>query len=144
MNIPAFTAESSLYRSRKSYRATAKSSASLPAQFGQAEGIIYPTLSISNIVKSSLGSSGLVGRSLHDFIYVGRVPPISVRGCCQQCLSSIPCADESCRRQRLGSCTRECGAEVIGGCECPEDRVVCTSLRADGECCKPGEVCTLD
>lgn len=32
MNIPAFTAESSLYRSRNSYRvATAESSASLPA-----------------------------------------------------------------------------------------------------------------
>jgi hypothetical protein len=79
-----------------------------------------------------------------DHIDPNRTPPTSVRGCCRQCLSSMPCADESCRRQRLGSCTRQCDARSIGGCDCPPDRVVCNSSHADGECCKPGYVCALN
>jgi hypothetical protein len=120
MRLPGFSAETSLYKTNRHYRMIAK--------FGQVDGSIYPTLSINDLVKSSL-----------DFTYFDGLPPISIRGCCRQCLSSIPCADESCRRQRLGSCTRKCGADVIGGCDCPLGREVC-----EGLCCGAGEVCTLD
>ena len=130
MRLPGFSADASLYKTSRHYR--------MIARFGQAGGTICPMLSISDLVKSSLYLTDLVVRYSLDSIYVDRVPPISVRGCCQGCLSSIPCADESCRRQRSFSCTRKCGAEVIGGCECPPGRVVCASLRADGECCKLG------
>jgi len=136
MRLPGFSAETSLYKTRRHYRMT--------GTFGQADGTIYPTLSINDFVKSSLYITDLVVKSSLDFIYFDHPFPISVRGCCRQCLSSIPCADASCRRQRSFHCNRKCGAEVIGGCGCPPDRVVCTSLRAVGECCKPGEVCTLD
>jgi hypothetical protein len=108
-------------------------------KFGQADGTIYPALSINDLVKSSLYVTDLVVKSSLDFIYFDHPFPISVRGCCRQCLSSIPCADESCRRQRSYSCSHKCGADVIGGCECPPGREVC-----EGLCCGPGEVCTLD
>jgi hypothetical protein len=120
MSIPGFSAETSLYKTSRHYRMIAK--------FGQADGTVYPTLSMNDLVKSSL-----------DFIYIDRLPPLSIRGCCQDCLSSIPCADESCRRQRSFHCSRKCGADVIGGCGCPPGRMVC-----EGSCCGPGEVCTLD
>ena len=136
MSTPGFTAETTLYMTSRYYRTV--------ANFGQSAGAIYPTLSLIDLFKSSLNLADFAVRSLIDFIGVDQTPPISVRGCCRQCLSSIPCADESCRRQRLGFCTRNCGAEAIGGCGCPPGRVICTSLHADGECCEPGEVCTLD
>jgi len=110
MRLPGFTAETSLYKTIGHYRTVAR--------FGQADGSIYPMLSLDDLVKSSLDLTDLIVRFSRDLIYVNRVPPISVRGCCQRCLSSIPCADESCRRQRSFSCTRRCGGEVIGGCEC--------------------------
>lgn len=99
-------------------------------RFDQANGNIYSTLSINDTVKLS-----------PDFHFdrLGRYKLVSIRGCCRQCLSSIPCADESCRRQRRGFCTKKCGADVIGGCECPPGREVC-----EGLCCGPGEVGTLD
>lgn len=136
MNLPGFSAETSLYNTSAYYRTM--------ANFGQAAVSLSSALSINDYTKFSPDLRDLLSRPLVDSIYVDLSPRISARTCCQSCLAKTPCADESCRRQRLSSCTRKCGAEVIGGCACPPDRVVCNSLRADGECCKPGEVCTLD
>jgi hypothetical protein len=130
MNIPQFTAQASLYKSSGHYR--------MIGRFDQGDGTIYPTLSINDFVKSSLTLSDLEAKS-SLFAYLDQISPISVRGCCRQCLQSIPCADESCRRQRLYYCSSKCNAEGIGGCDCPPGRRVC-----EGLCCGPGEVCTLD
>ncbi len=121
MRLPGFNAETSLYKTRAHYRMIGK--------FGQADGPIYPSLSINDLVRSS-----------PDFIYdrLEHTDFVSVRACCRDCLS-FPCADESCRRQRAHHCNNKCNAYVIGGCGCPPGRVVC-----EGSCCKPGDVCTLD
>ena len=128
MRLPGFNAETSLYKTSRHYRMTGK--------FGQAYGTIYPTLSISNLFKTSLAFIDLISTSLGDSFYVDRPSPISVKGCWRQCLGSIPCADESCRRQRDFSCTRKCGPVP---CSKP-GQTPCHF----GRCCEAGEVCTLD
>lgn len=129
MSLPGFDAETSLYRTSRHYHTT--------GAVDQADAAISPALSINDLVRSSLD---FIGRGVESLlVYLDHPVPISVRGCCRQCLSSIPCADESCRRQRSFYCDRQCGAEVIGGCDCPPGRAVC-----EGLCCGPGEVCTLD
>jgi len=100
MRLPGFNAETSLYKPSSHYRMT--------GIVGQADRAIYPTLSISDVVKLS-----------PDFTDFARLQPtdfVSVRACCRDCLLSIPCADESCRRQRLYHCTSKCNAELTGGC----------------------------
>jgi len=52
LNIPGFSAETSLYKTSRHYRMIGK--------FGQADGTIYPALSISDLVRSSLGLADLV------------------------------------------------------------------------------------
>jgi hypothetical protein len=130
MRLPGFSAEISLYKNSRHYRTT--------GIFGQTDESVYHVRSISDLVKSPLTLRHHTASSLIDFIYSDVLTPISVRRCCQDCLSSFPCADESCRRQRLFDCSRKCNAEVIGGCGCPPGRAVC-----EGHCCRPGEVCTL-
>jgi hypothetical protein len=127
MNIPKFTAEASLYRTSRYYRMT--------ATFDDAYGTMYPAFSITDFVKIS-----------SDFLDLHHPVPIAwvkTWACCRNCLASFPCADESCRRQRLFSCTRKCDAELTGGCDtkvwCPPGIAAC-----NGVCCEPGEVCTLD
>src|SRR4030095_14310592 len=119
MNIPKFTAQASLYRTSRHYRMT--------ATFDDTYGTMYPALSITDFVK--------ISPDLLDF-YLTWVNP---RACCENCLASIPCVDESCRRQRLSFCTHKCDAYDIGGCACPPGRPVC-----EGQCCREGEVCTTD
>jgi hypothetical protein len=126
MNIPGFSAETSLYKTSRHYRSIGK--------FNQADGTVYPALSINDLVKFS--PDFYFDRQGWRDIVSG---DISIRGCCRDCLSSFPCADESCRRQRLFDCNRKCNAETIGGCGCPPGRAVC-----EGLCCGQGEVCTLD
>ena len=128
MRLPGFSAETSLYKTSRHYR--------LIAKFGQADGTIYLTLSINALVKSSLDFIELGTKSSLDLIYFDRPSPISGRECWRQCLGSNPCADESCRRQRGFSCTKKCGPQP-----CPKlGQTRCYF----GECCEPGEVCTLD
>jgi len=55
MNIPGFSAETSLYKTSRHYRMIGK--------FGPADGTIYPTLSISDPVRSSLGLADLAVKS---------------------------------------------------------------------------------
>ncbi len=108
-------------------------------KFGHNDEVIYPAFSINSLTNYSLDFIGSRVNFLVGLVYNDNHRPISIRGCCRQCLSSIPCADESCRRQRSFDCNRQCGADVIGGCECPPGREVC-----EGLCCGSGEVCTLD
>jgi hypothetical protein len=124
MKLPGFSAETSLYKTSRHYRMIGK--------FDQGDETIYPTLSISDLVKSSPDFSDFARLKPTDFV--------SVRACCRDCLR-FPCADESCKRQRSYYCTSKCNAYDIGGCErpCPPGREVC-----EGLCCGPGEVCTLD
>ena len=58
MSLPGFNAETSLHPTSRHYRTSGR--------FGQADGI-YPALSISELVKSSLGLTDLVVKSFHDF-----------------------------------------------------------------------------
>ena len=122
MNMPGFSAETSLYKTGGHYRTT--------GVFGQTDESVYPVPSISNLIISPPTFMHPLRSSLIDFIYSDVLTLIDVRSCCQDCLSSFPCADESCRRQRLFDCSRKCNAEVIGGCGCPPGRAVC-----EGLCC---------
>jgi hypothetical protein len=135
MRLPGFSAETSLYKTTTHYSAISRSD-----QAG--EEVTSSQLSMHDLVKSTLYFTHLEGRSwIH--VYGDLLSPISVRECCHRCMA-FPCADESCRRQRLASCNSKCRAEVIGGCNCPPGRVACTSSRFVGECCKPGDQCALD
>jgi hypothetical protein len=134
MSIPEFTAQVSLYRTSNRYRSSGSECGDLQSgesivPSDQAYGTINPTFSITDFVKFSPDFLGRYNDSLGLY---------NVRDCCTNCLASFPCADESCRRQRLFNCSRKCNAEVIGGCGCPPGRSVC-----EGLCCGPGEVCTL-
>src|SRR5712692_3979488 len=65
MSIPGFDAETSLYKTSGHYRMIGKS--------GQADGAIYPALSISDLFSSSLGLADLgIGssRNLSDLFSV--------------------------------------------------------------------------
>lgn len=116
MRTPGFSAETSLYRTRHNYRLT--------VAHGPRSGALHPSSFVVDI---------------HDLSHHGTAVFVDPRSCCRDCLASIPCADESCRRQRLFECTNRCNAAGIGGCDCPPDRVGC-----HGMCCRSGEVCTVD
>jgi hypothetical protein len=139
MNIPKFTAQASLYRTSRHYRMT--------ATFDDTYGTMYPAFSITDFVKISpdfLDPIVSVNLSITDFVkispdFLDPIVSLNPRVCCRNCLASFPCADESCRRQRLSFCTHECDAYHIGGCACPPGRTVC-----EGQCCGEGEVCTTD
>jgi hypothetical protein len=133
MRMPGFSAETSLYETTAHYR--------LVAQHGHPGKGIVPAKFPYEFTQGTLYVTDLVSSSLRDFIYSDFLAPVSPRECCRRCVGSFPCADEPCRRQRLHSCSRKCRAEVIGGCGCPPGRAVCNSSRADGECCRAGEVC---
>jgi hypothetical protein len=136
LRLPGFTADTSLYRTLAHYRGT--------AQPRQPETGMIPAQFPFDIATSTLNLTDFARTSALDYVYSDLVRMISPRECCQTCLGSVPCADESCRRQRLHHCTQKCGAEVIGGCDCPPGRVVCHSSRAVGECCRAGEACAED
>ena len=136
MRLPGFTGQTSLYRTASHYRGIAQPRPS-------ATGMV-PAHFPYDLATSPLFMPDRITRSALDFLQSDLVALLSPRTCCRLCLGSIPCADESCRRQRLHTCNRKCGAGVIGGCNCPPGRVVCDSSRAVGECCRDGEVCALD
>src|SRR4030095_499466 len=138
MNIPKFTAQASLYRTSRHYRMT--------ATFDDTYGTMCPALSITHFVKISpdlldfYHSVSWVNPRAWATDLLDPIPYINPWACCENCLASFPCADESCRRQRLSFCTHKCDAYAIGGCACPPGRTVCK-----GQCCREGEVvCTTD
>jgi hypothetical protein len=125
MNLPGFSADTSLYKTSNHY--------SMIANFGRASESINPVLSLKEFVEISphyLSFGPIVAIEQNSYV--------TARACCRNCMN-FPCADEQCRRQRLFHCTSKCKADVIGGCGCPTGRAVC-----EGVCCRPGEVCTLD
>jgi hypothetical protein len=123
MRLPGFSAETSLYRTSRHYRTIAK--------FGQADGIIHPTFSIQDFIELS--------PDFFDISLLGPTAFISVRVCCRDCMSGCNYTDELRQKLCRATCTIKCGASDIGGCGCPPERLGCR-----GQCCKPGEVCTLD
>lgn len=130
MRLPGFSAETSLYKTVGHYRTTGIT--------GPAHESVYPVLAVRDVAHFPFTLWNHTAGRLSDFIYTDLWNVVDARSCCQSCLSSIPCADESCRRQRLSHCSRKCNAESIGGCGCPPGRAVC-----EGLCCRTGEVCTL-
>jgi hypothetical protein len=112
--LPGFTAERSLYIARNHYRSIA------PPDLAQ--GTARP----AGVSANGLGSFGFgFGLTSTD------VPRLFVGGpeCYRACLASIPCADDSCRRQRSNSCSDKCGVCPLGSAPC------------GNKCCPPGLQC---
>lgn len=125
MNMPGFSADSSLYKTTNLYCKI--------GNFGRAKEAVNPMFSLKEFVEISpdyFRFGPAVQRELNAYV--------SKRACCQNCMN-FPCADEQCRRQLLSYCSTKCKAQDIGGCGCPPDRAAC-----EGLCCRAGEVCTLD
>jgi hypothetical protein len=148
MNIPGFSAEASLYKTSGHYRAG--------GEFGPAEEAIYPALSLSDFVKSSLGLADLVAttRDLGSLGYVDNYVdnpfPFAVpcgafgESCCRAPAASQNIAAfgplVSCQ-QGLGcdittnKCVSPCGSPGQVCCDGPETRAV--KWTADGKVYSP-------
>ena len=143
MNIPGFSAETSLYKTSRHYRSIVK--------FGQADGTIYPALPINDLVKSSIDSIDLViksSRDFSDFIYVDRPFPTAIpcgalgKACCRAPLQNVPGFGPlvSCQ-QGLGcdittnKCVSPCGGTGQVCCDGPETRA--PKWTADGKIYSP-------
>lgn len=140
MSIPGFDAETSLYKTSGHYRMIGKS--------GQADGAIYPALSMSDLFSSSGGLAVLEtrsSRSLSDLFYIDRpfltLIPCGALGkaCCRAPAASqnIPGLGPVVNCQRgLGcdittnKCVSTCGGTGQVCCDGPETRA--TRWTADG------------
>ena len=133
MNIPGFSAEASLYKTSRHYRGS--------GEFDQADGSIYPALSISDFLKSSLGLADLVAttRDLGSLGYVDNPFPFAIpcgalgKACCRAPAGSQNISAfgplVSCQ-ERLGcdittnKCVSPCGGPGQVCCDGPETRAV--------------------
>jgi hypothetical protein len=132
MSIPGFAAETSLYKATRHYR--------MIGEFDQADGVIYPALSISDLFSSSLGLANLdirSSRNLSDLFsvdgpFVTLIPCGALgKACCRAPARSqnIPAFGPivSCQ-QGLGcdittnKCVSTCGGTGQVCCDGPETR----------------------
>jgi hypothetical protein len=140
MRLPGFSAETSLYKTSRLYRAS--------AQFDQTNGSIYPALSLSDFVKSSLGLADTVAGSLHDFgdlIHVDSPFPTAIpcgalgKPCCRAPAGAqniavfgplVSCQEGLGCDLATNTCVSGCGATGQVCCDGPETRAL--KWTADG------------
>src|SRR5262245_26489379 len=143
MSIPAFTAGSSLYRSRNSYRvATTESSASLPADS------IVPALTAEGWAAcQDCEQSCAEEYSVCMAVALATVwIPWLGGGIGASCVAASWYCLDRCHADGHACCPKDCGGYCCSygeqcsnsGC-CPGDRVVC-----GGRCCGAGESCCGD
>jgi hypothetical protein len=132
MNIPQFTAQASLYKTNRYYRMLGK--------FGQADGAIYPALSMSDLFRSSLGLADLdirSSRNLSDLFHIDSPFPTVIpcgalgKACCRApaALQNIPAFGPvvSCQKGlgcdiTTNKCVSTCGGTGQVCCDGPETR----------------------
>ena len=139
MNIPGFSAETSLYKTSKHYR--------LSGKFGQSDTTLYPALLLSNLFSSSLGLTDLVNTSslIGNLIYVDSPFPAATacgglgKPCCRAPAKSqnIPAFGPvvSCQHGlgcdiTTNKCVAGCGGVGQVCCDGPETRA--TRWTAEG------------
>jgi hypothetical protein len=124
MNIPGFSAETSLYKTSRHYRVSGK--------FDQADGDIYPALSINDILKSSINYIDVVAKSsrdFSDFIYVNNPFPLIACGALGKACCRAPTASQNVPAfGPLVSCQHGLGCDI-------------TTNRCVSTCGGPGQVC---
>ncbi len=124
MNIPGFSAETSLYKTSRHYRVSGR--------FDQADGDIYPALSISDILRSSINYIDVVAKSsrdLSDFIYVNSPFPLIACGALGKACCRAPTASQNVPAfGPLVSCQHGLGCDI-------------TTNRCVSTCGGPGQVC---
>jgi len=141
MNIPGFSAETSLYRTSGHYRMIGK--------FGQVGATIHPTLSINDFVKSSLTLTDLVDKYSLGVIYLDRPSPFLRCGALGKACCHAPTASQnvpafgplvSCQQGlgcdiTIGKCVSSCGGTGQVCCDGPETRAL--KWTADGKVYSP-------
>jgi hypothetical protein len=131
MSLPGFDAETSLYKTRSLYR--------MSGNFGEADATIHPALSITNLLKSSLGLADLVSttRDLGSLGYVDNPFPFAVpcgalgKDCCRAPAGSqnisafgplVSCQEGLGCDITTNKCVSPCGSPGQVCCDGPETR----------------------